>query len=125
WEQITMSGFDDPVKDLYRSLTTIEDLQDHWREANERAAKIYCYKKNHRDTSRICDFRELIRRKLVTTKKWLWAEAHPPTPPPPKIEIDLPKEWFAEDKAEPAKSIKETLQKLAPNAGLILEEWLP
>jgi hypothetical protein len=100
WEQITMSGFDDPVKDLYRSLTTIEDLQDHWREANERAAKIYCYKKDDRDTSRICDFRELIRRELVMTKDWLLAEAHAksrPAPPPPKLDIDLRPELFEDD----------------------------
>ena len=129
WEErYAMCGFSDEVKDLYRLATTIERLRDHWREANEVAKKHVTPKKSERDYSRVRKFQDLIQDDLEITRKWLLVKNAPPPPPllPSRIEIDLPPGWFAEDNPSvPAKSIRDTLEKLAPIAHYALEEWYP
>jgi hypothetical protein len=135
WEErYAMCRFNDEVKDLYRSTTTIERLRDHWREANAEAKKVVTPKKSERDDCRIRYFQDFIRDDLEITKKFLRVEnAAPPPPPPPKLDIDLRPELFADDlqpelfaddtEGTPAKSIHETVTKLAPIVHYGLVEW--
>jgi hypothetical protein len=76
WESDAMWRFreEEELCDLYRLMTTPEALQEHWRKANEQAAKSHCYRKSDRETFRISDFKELVRRGLVELKDWMWRE---------------------------------------------------
>jgi hypothetical protein len=101
-------------------------LQDCWREANEEAKRVKTYSKTERQDCRNFCFKRLLSQELRWTKEWLYEQTHPPAPPAPKIEIELPPEWFAEDdEGAPAETIRETVQLLAPNVYYALIKVLP
>jgi hypothetical protein len=81
------------------------------------------------DRNRITGFQGLIKFKLRDIKeRLLRAKAKANAKPPPlKIEIKLPPEWFAEeiDEGVRAKSIEETKEKRAPICHYALKEWHP